>query len=190
MNRSVMLIDEFMQKYDMMEHHELTVHAPAQRVYDTMRTADMFDSPITRGLFFLRALPAGRSAPKVLSQPFEVTIDTLLEGGFVLLGEDPPHELLIGAVIPFGAAFSETSRPSDAAGFRDFDTPGFVKTVMNLFLTQQPDGTTRLATEPRAFCLDGGSRRRFRLYWFFIGPFSALIRRLMLRAMKKNAEMA
>ena len=112
-----MLIDEFMPTYDMMEHHEITVHASTRRVYDTMRTADMFSSPVTRGLFFLRALPAGRSASKVLSQRFEVTIDTLLEGGFVLLGEDPPHELLIGAVIPFGAVSSGTPRPSDAAEF-------------------------------------------------------------------------
>jgi hypothetical protein len=185
-----MLIDEFMPTYDMMEHHEITVHASAQRVYDTMRTANIFSSPIVRGLFFLRALFARVFSSRILSQQLEVTINTLLEGGFILLGENPPHEFLIGAVIPFGAASSNVPRLSDAAEFRGFNTPGFVKTVMNLSLTQQPDGTTQLATETRAFCLDDKSRRRFRLYWFFIGPFSGLIRRMILRAMKREAEMA
>jgi hypothetical protein len=42
-----MLIDEFIQTYDMMEHHEITAHAPAQRVYDTMCTADMFSCAVS-----------------------------------------------------------------------------------------------------------------------------------------------
>jgi hypothetical protein len=32
------------------------------------------------------------------------------------------------------------------------------------------------------------SLRRFARYWLFIGPFSALIRRLMLRIAKSDAE--
>lgn len=32
------------------------------------------------------------------------------------------------------------------------------------------------------------SLRRFERYWFLIGPFSALIRRLMLRIVKSDAE--
>jgi hypothetical protein len=49
-------------------------------------------------------------------------------------------------------------------------------------------GTTRLATETRVLCLDDESRRRFRLYWLFIGPFSGLIRRKILRSIKHEAE--
>jgi hypothetical protein len=36
--------------------------------------------------------------------------------------------------------------------------------------------------------LDDESRRRFRLYWLFIGPFSGLIRRKILRSIKHEAE--
>jgi hypothetical protein len=32
------------------------------------------------------------------------------------------------------------------------------------------------------------SRRKFRVYWFFVRPFSGVIRRLMLRAVKKAAD--
>ena len=45
-----------------------------------------------------------------------------------------------------------------------------------------------LSTETRIQCLDDHSRKRFRLYWGLIGPFSAWIRREMLRAVKKQVE--
>ena len=47
---------------------------------------------------------------------------------------------------------------------------------------------TLLATETRVLCLDTASRRRFRLYWTLIGPFSGLIRKDILRSIKRQAE--
>jgi hypothetical protein len=46
-----------------------------------------------------------------------------------------------------------------------------------------------LATETRVHVPDLVSRRRFRRYWRVIGPFSGLIRVLVLRAAKRRAEM-
>jgi hypothetical protein len=183
-----MLIDEFMQTYDVMERHKIKIRVPAQRVYDTMRTANLFSSPIVRALFFLRGLPGRLLSPGTRPQQIEVTINKLLKGGFILLGEDPPHEFLIGAVERFWAASAKGPPLSDAVEFSNFTTPGFAKAVMNLSLTQQPDGATWLVTETRVFCLDDKSRRRFRLYWLFIGPFSSLIRKMMLHAIKREAE--
>jgi hypothetical protein len=37
-------------------------------------------------------------------------------------------------------------------------------------------------------CTDEGSRRAFRRYWLLVGPFSALIRRLWLREVRRAAE--
>jgi len=39
----------------------------------------------------------------------------------------------------------------------------------------------------RAKKQDAASRRRFRLYWLLIRPFSGLMRRLMLRAIAREA---
>jgi hypothetical protein len=47
---------------------------------------------------------------------------------------------------------------------------------------------TRLATETRVHAADSAARRRFRLYWFVVGPFSALIRRRWLAAARRAAE--
>ena len=43
-------------------------------------------------------------------------------------------------------------------------------------------------TETRVYCLDEVSRKRFKLYWMLIRPFSGLIRREILQAVKRNAE--
>jgi len=48
-------------------------------------------------------------------------------------------------------------------------------------------GGSRLSTETRVQGLDERARRAFRLYWFAIGPFSALIRRHWLRAIQAAA---
>ena len=49
---------------------------------------------------------------------------------------------------------------------------------------------TRLATETRVHAADSAARRRFRLYWLVVGPFSALIRRRWLSAARRAAEAA
>jgi len=51
-----------------------------------------------------------------------------------------------------------------------------------------PTGGTRLATETRVHATDSAARRRFRLYWFVVGPFSALTRRRWLAAARRAAE--
>lgn len=48
------------------------------------------------------------------------------------------------------------------------------------------DGRT-LTTETRVQAADARARRRFRLYWLFIRPWSGLIRRLWLREIARRA---
>jgi hypothetical protein len=49
-------------------------------------------------------------------------------------------------------------------------------------------GEARLATETRVHALSAAARRRFRLYWVVVGPFSALIRRRWLVTARRAAE--
>ena len=110
-----------------------------------------------------------------------------LKMGFVLLEERPNRELLLGLVGQFWKLSGNLRRLKPDA-FKAFNKAGYAKTAWNFTLTENLDGTVQLETETRVACMDPASRRRFRIYWTFIGPFSALIRRDALRALKKRSE--
>ena len=181
------LIDEFAPAYDMVERHQTDVHAPVDRVYDAVRNLDLTGSRTIRWLFLLRELPASLRLVGRSNRRLGLTLDALLSSGFLLLGEKPQQEILLGLVGRFWAP-SGNIQWLDADGFRCFSSSGYAKATWNFTLFKPDHGTTRLATETRVFCLDDESRRRFRLYWLFVGPFSGLIRREILRSIKHEAE--
>ena len=56
------------------------------------------------------------------------------------------------------------------------------------FRAEPIPGGSRLRTETRVKATHQRARRRFRLYWLVIGPFSALIRRRWLAAVTASAK--
>lgn len=181
-----MLIDDFLPARDVTARHSLEVGASIERVYATVRSVDLGRSGVTRALLTLRGLPrlfqSGRPAAGRT-----MTLDDFVKGGFVLLGENPPREILLGLVGQFWTPTGCVER-LDSDGFRNFRRAGFAKAAWNFSLEPLRSNLTRLATETRVQCLDAGSRRRFRLYWFFVGPFSGWTRREALRLVKGAAE--
>ena len=154
-----MLIDEFLPAYDVVESHQINIHAPMESVYAAVRTLDLSESRIIRWLFVLRGLAElRRSRDKRRERP-PLTLDGLLKQGFILLGERPQQELLLGTVGRFWRPLPEAPLPLDVAGFRNFDRPGYAKAVWNFSLSQQADGVTRLVTKTRVHCLDNTSRQ-------------------------------
>jgi hypothetical protein len=170
-----MLIDEFLNEYDFVETHEISIHANADSIYRAANEVDFSDSLLIRSLFFLR----GMSTTKV-------TLESLKSSRFEILGEKLNRELVLGIVGKFWKLKGELKK-IDAESFKKFDTAGYAKAVWNFSLS--PDGDdTRLTTETRIKCLDEESRSSFRFYWTFIRPFSGLIRMEMLRVIKNRAE--
>ncbi len=184
-----MLIDEFLPIHDAVERHQIDIHASAGRVYAAARTLDLSGSVWVRWLFRLRGLPA-LFLPRAKSRQegLGLTLDGLLKNGFILLGESPPREIVLGLVGKFWSSSGCIQR-LDKAGFLSFATPDYAKAAWNFSLSPQAEDITRLFTETRVLCLDEASRKRFRLYWVFIQPFSGLIRMEALRAIKRQAEM-
>lgn len=180
------LIDEFMPVYDVNEYHETTVRARIEKVYDALRTADLGGSPVIRLLLRLRALPAILTTGGH-KRNLKLNLDAIMKGGFVLLGENPPNEIALGLIGRFWTLSGSRCRVS-AHEFTAFDMPGYAKAVWNFSLVEESAEVTRLATETRVRCLDDASRRRFRLYWALIAPFSGLIRREALRMIRKRSE--
>ncbi len=63
-----------------------------------------------------------------------------------------------------------------------------IKIIWNFYFKEIEENKTLVSTETRILCLTKKSKRMFFLYWFFVKPFSGLIRLEMLRLIKKEAE--
>lgn len=180
-----MLIDGFVPRYDVIEHHEILVQAPAQVAYEAVRRLDLARSRVVLALLAIRGVPhllRGRIRPAR-----HLDLDFLLRSGFVLLAEKPGVELVFGVVGEFWRPTSGI-RPVDASEFAAFDEPGYAKAAWNLAVIPGTDTDSVVLTETRVVCTDARARRRFLRYWRVIGPFSALIRRRLLHFVRDDAQ--
>jgi hypothetical protein len=191
---SPLLIDRFLPTHDVAASYAVGVAAPPERVWNAVRALEMRGSPVVRGLFLLRSLPALLAHPRrTLAARRQgrgglgLTLDQLLRGGFTLLGERPGEELLLGLVGRFWRTDGGIVRVA-AGEWREWERPGYAKAAWNFTLAPGADGAVRLATETRVRCTDEASRRRFLRYWRLVGPFSGIIRRDMLRSLRRAAE--
>ena len=182
-----MLIDDHLPHADFAERHALRVHAPPERAYAAARRLDLSGSVLVRTLFALRSVPALLTRrPRGGEGALGTTMDRLLRNGFILLGERPPHEFVLGLVGRFWtpAGGIERVHPAELAVF---DRPGMAVAAWNFTVLPTDEGSL-VATETRVRCTDEAARRSFARYWRFVRPFSGLIRMEALRAIRRSAE--
>ena len=177
-------LDRFLPRFDAVEHHEIRIDAPVAAAWAAARDLDLARSPVVAALLAVRGIPGLLAGKRTI--PRHVGLDAIVSNGFVVLAEDPPHELVLGVVGRFWLPTSGIHRVT-ADEFEGFDEPGFAKGVWNF--TVRADGPDRsvVTTETRVHCTDATARRRFLRYWRLIGPFSALIRILLLRSIARAA---
>lgn len=135
-------------------------------------------------LFAMRGLSSSGGPQATKPRPVVKVVERL---GFVRLVENPPHEIIIGVVGRFWTPTGDL-RDVEPGAFAGFDESGYAKAVWNFRIAPASADCVRVSTETRIRCLDRGSRRKFRLYWMVIGPFSGLIRKEMLREIRGRAE--
>jgi hypothetical protein len=131
--------------------------------------------------------PAG--VPAVTEGPRTLLGDAV-HGGFILLGEEPGREVVLGLVGKFWAFFGAPSLPmATPRDYLAFSEPGYARTAWSFAVRPLEGGARALvSTETRVWVGDRGAGARFGLYWATIYPGSALMRRMMLRAAKRRAE--
>ena len=171
-----MRIDHFLPRYDIMARYETTVQASVKRTYAAARHLDMRRSTSIRMLYRLRGMPAKG-----------LTLDGMIDTGFVLLADAAGQEIVLGLVGRFWAPSGYLEKV-DAAGFAAFHQPGLAKAAFNIAFTPLSDASSRVTTQTRVYCPDNTSRRRFRRYWMLISPFSGWIRKEWLKIIKARAE--
>ncbi len=181
-----MLIDEHLPHYEVARRYRTRIAGTPETIYAAARRVDFATSRIVRMLFAVRSLPALLTRRPGL-QRSSVTLNNIAGTGFVLLAERPPEELLIGVVGRFWKMRSNIT-PVAAERFREFHEPGYAKAVWNFSLRALEPPFSELATETRVYCTDARSRKRFKTYWFFVGPFSGLIRKIMLSMIRREVE--
>ena len=172
-----MLIDQVLPRYDEREYHQIEIRGNRTEVYETVRALDFSDSFLIRILFRLRGLPATLKS-----------VDDLLEAGFVLVDELPGREFVMGLIGKFWAPTAKLEK-INALRYREFNHRGYAKVAWNFAVNTTSHGLVKVSTETRIMCMDDSSRKRFRLYWRLVGPFSGLIRREMLRCLKESTEL-
>jgi hypothetical protein len=189
-----MVLDLYLPQYDVTETHAVIVDADTDLAWQSIRRSDLSRSVVIRVLLDLRSFP-NRMQRLLKGQPAEsarppLTLDDMARAGFVLLGERPGHEIAFGTVVqPWKAVTDDEPAPQlDADRFAAFDTPGYVKVAFNIRVVPYSSGRALITTETRTAATDPTSLRRFARYWLLVGPFSALIRRLMLRIVRADAE--
>ncbi|MBA3433767.1 MAG: hypothetical protein H0U08_06700 [Actinobacteria bacterium] len=159
-------IDRFLPGWDVNEVHDTLLDVEPEEALAAALAAPAAPGAV-RVLLRLRGLRAAGS------------IESLLLGmGFQVLAREA------GEVV-FGAS-GKPWRPRGAVGSFGDPSPGSVRIVASFLAERLPDGRTRLSTETRVAACDDDARRAFRRYWRVVGPFSALVRRRWLAAIRSS----
>ena len=179
------LLDRFMPSYEVVERHYSYVAAPAALTLSAAKEQNLFDIPLIRAIFRTRAIVLG-ARPKGRPHVRGLLKEALVLGWGVL-ADQADREVVVGAVTqPWEADVIFRSLPPD--DFAPFAEPGFVKIVWTLRVHPIDSRSSIFLTETRAVATDATARGRFRRYWAFASPGIALIRRLSLGPLKRDAE--
>lgn len=189
------LLEDWLPVHQFAERHSVWVAAPPPAVFDAVATTDLASSWVVRFLMGIRAVPAALANPRAAWQrmhvrPGPVTLRRVMGYDFALLAEEPGRELVLGLE---GRFWTPTGGlvPIDAQHFRGPLGAGLVRAAWNFAVEPEArDGRpgTRLVTETRVRCADSAAHRSFARYWRIIRPFSGLVRRSMLAAIRREAE--
>jgi hypothetical protein len=180
-------LDHLLPAPDVSERHGRLVRATPDQADAAVRALTLREVPVVAVLAAVRSLPelaVRRRTPTAADRPL---VDQARAAGFTVLYDVPGEELVLGLIAQMWRPGGQVVRATTPAEFTAFAGPGFVRAVMNVRFTAV-DGGTLVATETRARATDAASRRAFGRYWRVIGPFSALIRVVLLRGVAARAE--
>lgn len=179
------LIDDFLPSYSFREVDHVAVAADVVATWTAVRAFDLFRIPWVRTVFRLRTLPSRIAARlhggQPRSEPTARIEDITNETGFLVLGEEPGCEVVVGSVGKFWQSKIDFAgvAPVD---FAHFSKAGFGKLAWSLRVDRREGGGAWITVDLRVAATDRESLARFRRYWFIIGRFSRAIRRAVLRS--------
>jgi hypothetical protein len=196
------LADDFLPVYDVSDAVAVVVEADRETAWQALLDVDLVklgrEAPLVVMLGALRILPevvghllhGERPAkPPESIRLRDVPSIPMDEGGWVLLGERPKEEIALGLVGKFWRPVIEFARIAGPEEFRQFDEPGFAKTVYSLSARELEPNTTLLSGLMRTATTDEHARRWFRRYWTFgVGSGAHVLVGSLLDSARRAAE--
>ena len=91
------LLDRFLPDPEVDEYHQVRVRAPAAVTFAAAQQMDIQASPIAKGIFWLRAIPALLRGEPFRPQGSQGIVAETLAQGWGVLAEVPDREIVIGA---------------------------------------------------------------------------------------------
>jgi hypothetical protein len=181
-------LDRWLPEYRHNEVHEAVITAPLDAVRRAVREVTGEEIGLARLLFAIRAVPALLLRRPVPERSYDRRIlDAITAAGFLVLS-DAPDEVIVGVIGKFWLPAASTVPLASPEDFRAFGTEGYARGIMDFTVRGLGGGRVQVRTETRVQPLGPAAARRFGLYWFFVHPGSALLRRTWLRAIKRRAE--
>ena len=179
------LLDRFMPAYDVADRHAVRVAAPAEMTLSAAIDCDFADSVIVSAIFRGReAILGSDAAMRVAPRGLLAQVTAL---GWGVLAEVPGREIVCGAVTrPWEANVVFRAIPPE--DFASFNEPDYAKIVWTLRADPINATSSVVRTETRVATTDAPARAKFRRYWSFLSPGILLIRRVMPRLAKSEAE--
>jgi hypothetical protein len=195
------LVDDFLPVFDVSDAVATAVEAEPAIAWQALLDVDLLklgrDAPLVGMLGALRMLPevvghllhGERPAkPPESMRLRDLPSIPMYEGGWVLLGQRP-EEIALGLVGKFWRPVIEFAQVEGAEEFREFDEPGFAKTVYALSARPLNSDRTILSGLMRTATTDEHARRWFRRYWTFgVGSGAHILVGSLLESARRAAE--
>ncbi|HEY6101400.1 MAG TPA: hypothetical protein VIW03_18320 [Anaeromyxobacter sp.] len=164
----------------LVERHEIAAPGPPAAALAALASVPLRELPAVRALFALRGLrfSAGMTLRDFFSTP-----------PFVLLEEDRGRELVFGILVPPRDGAGRRRAPATPAEHRAA-LPRAPLAATGSFGAEAKGTTSLLWTETWVRTNGRLAASAFGAYWLAIGPFSAWIRRMFLRAGRRRADLA
>lgn len=196
------LAEEFLPAYDVSDAVATVADADREAVWRALLDVDLLkvgrEAPMVGMLGALRMLPeiVGHllhgerpEKPPASMRLRDLPSLPMYEGGWILLGERPGHEIALGLVGKFWRPVIEWAPVTSADEFRDFDEPGFARTVYDLSVRELGESRTLLSGLMRTATTDEHARRWFRRYWTFgVGSGGHILVGALLDSARRAAE--
>jgi len=186
------VIDSLMPVFSSNEYHEVRIPASIETIKQVLKVTGVKDIPAARLLLKIRGIADEEVDLKEMESNESAGSDTVSTPDFKFFVVAPDEWITVMMINLTSPCQNENKSTSleitTLEQFKSFHEPGSVKVAVNFRFIRITDHETILSTETRNNGITPKDNRTFSFYWKIIYPGSAIIRRVWLDTINKNAQ--